>query len=133
MSRFDSFFARLAGPLLSRQLGRQGSASVIRLVRGDDNARHSIPGCIVLRDNADASRLAAESGYFSDSEGEKDVEMAVLEIPVATEIEPDDRWIFDDEIWEAVGLSKGRDASFKTILVRFVSRTSAGPLNSRRR
>jgi hypothetical protein len=133
MSRFDSLFGRLAGPLLSRQLGRSGSASVIRLARGDDNARHRIDGCIVLRDNADVSRLAADSGYLSDSEGEREVEMAIIEVPLAYEVDSRDQWIFDGEVWEAVGLPKGRDAAFKTVLVKFVTRETSGPLNARRR
>jgi len=133
MSRFDSLFSRFAGPLLSRQLGRQGCASIVRLVRGMSDARETVEGCIVIRDNGEAARLAADSGFISDAEGEREVELAILEIPVALEIDTRDTWVFDGEVWQAKGVAKGRDAAFKTLVVQFITRDSAGPMQTRRR
>lgn len=133
MSRFDSLFARTAGPLLKNQMGLRGDATAIRLVKGSEQARHEVDGCILSRDNTDVARVAADSGYILDNEGERFVEMAVLEIPVTQEIDSRDKWIVSDVTWEAVGWSHGQDATFKTILLKNTIRDQTGPNNSRRR
>lgn len=133
MSIFDALYRRTAGPLLNTQLGRSGANAVCRLFRGDADCRQPVPGCIVLRDNADTSRVSAESGWQSDTEGERMVETAVLEVPVGYELDPRDEWLFDNETWTQVGRGNGQDAAYQTVLVKLISRTNTGAATNRRR
>lgn len=133
MSRFDSLFARTAGPMLQSHMGLRGCAKAIRLVKGSEQARHTVEGCIFIRDNQEAGRVAAEAGYIVDTEGERFIELALLEVPVAQPVDSRDQWIAGDETWEAHGFATGRDATFKTIVLKRTIREGTGPNNGRAR
>lgn len=133
MSIFDSLFRRTAGPVLGTYLGRSGDGSVYRLYRGDPDSRQPVPGCIVLHDNADVTRVSNESGYMTSGEGEEFIELAVLEVPIAETVDELDEWLFEEAVWKQVGGVNGRDAAYQTLLVRNISRINGGAANARKR
>ena len=113
-SKLETLFKQTADPLMSEFLGE----SIKRRKRGG-TLTEIVDDVIIERD---IEVGVGEAGFSVSPQGQRNVQLARFDFPAATEVYAFDEYVVgDSEVWQAVGIQTGEDASRKTVLCKLIT------------